>query len=251
MNILISNDDGIHATGIHILTECLSQIAEIYVAAPAFEQSGASHGLTTKMPLRAEAVEMKGAVSAWAIEGLPADCVKLAIEQLMDKKPDMVVSGINHGPNLGTDTIYSGTVAAAAEGYLYGIPSIAVSVRGSGRRKEDQGNFQLSAEITRDFCLQLLKLPQPVLLNINVPGGIPSEVKGIKYTQDPSGRNYYWLQGELEAESGPEDDDVIAYAHGYASVSPLQVDMTDYTLLQRLPELNGLPKDSKKSNSSK
>lgn len=249
MKILISNDDGVFAEGIHIIAKKLSEIGEVYVAAPSSEKSGASHGITSDRPLRAKKIDFgDSVVAAWAIDGLPADCVKLAIEELLPCRPDIVVSGINHGANLGTDTVYSGTVAAAMEGYFYRIPSIALSVCGSSRRHDRRGNFEIAAEVGKKFVLELAEQKKLQLLNINVPGNAPDEIKGTKFTcvgwrwydqafakrQDPSGRDYYWLQGTLTDDLDVPETDVLACSQGFISISPLKSDYTDFAALDEL-----------------
>lgn len=250
MRILISNDDGINAEGIRILAQELVKIAEIYIAAPLNERSGSSHGLTTTMPIRAHAYPLKGITDkAWAIDGTPVDCVKLAIDVLMPDKPDIVISGINNGPNLGTDIIYSGTVAAAMEGYLNGYPSLALSAAGIKRGK-GKGNYQYTAELAADLCKKLQKMNNPsrLLLNVNVPGNRPEDVRGIMYTHmgwrwytdpfavriDPRGQNYYWLQGNFDDRDCGSGSDVEACNLGYATITPIQSDFTDYKLLHEL-----------------
>ena len=205
MIILVTNDDGINAKGIHILAETLSKIATVYVAAPENNHSGAGHGLTVTVPLRANEVNFEGlSGKAWAINGTPADCVKLAMEHLLPERPDVVVSGINDGPNLGTDVLYSGTVAGAMEGHLHGLPAIAVSV--SLRKRAQEANFQLAADVAGEFAAKFVAGELPcTMLNINVPGLVPEDVNGLKYTYqgwrwyneaydrriDPHGRQYF------------------------------------------------------------
>jgi 5'-nucleotidase len=250
MRILISNDDGINAVGILTLGKELAKIAEIYIAAPINERSGASHGLTTTMPIRAHNYPLTGITdNAWAIDGTPVDCVKLAIDVLMPAKPDIVISGINNGPNLGTDIIYSGTVAAAMEGYLNGYPSLALSAAGI-KRGTGKGNYQYTAELAADLCKKLEKMnyPSRILFNVNVPGSRPEDVKGIMYTHmgwrwytdpfakriDPRGQDYYWLQGDFDDKDCGQGSDVEASNQGYATITPIHSDFTDYTLLGKL-----------------
>jgi 5'-nucleotidase len=246
MIILLSNDDGIEAAGLHILGRALAKIAQIYVTAPAREQSGAGHGITVRRPLYARKSKLPFAAAAWAVDGLPADCVKLALEELLPAKPDIMVSGINNGPNLGNDIIYSGTVAAALEGFLYGLPSLAVSVA------ERPGNMAYAAEFTRSHILnwQETGFAPRALLNINVPGKSKGEVKGWRYTNmgwlwyedvfssgtDKQGRPYYQMGGRPLSSAGHADSDVNACAAGYISVTPLNADRTDYRLLEQLKQ---------------
>jgi 5'-nucleotidase len=214
LNLLLSNDDGIFAQGIRTLANTLAAAGhQVTVVCPDRERSATGHGLTLHKPIRAEVIEGVFApeVTAWACSGTPADCVKLALSALLDAAPDMVLSGINHGPNLGTDVLYSGTVSAAMEGMIEGIPSIAFSL-GSFQSQ----NFQPGA----DFAVQLVDqlksvpLPGPLLLNVNIPAGTTQEIRGSAITRlgvrryidlfekrtDPRGKVYYWLAGEVVEE---------------------------------------------------
>ena len=250
MKVLISNDDGIRAEGLRTLAEELHKVAEVYIAAPLNEKSGTSHGLTTTTPLRVYDHQMDEITSyAWAIDGTPADCVKLAIDALLPERPDVVLSGINQGPNLGTDIIYSGTVAAAMEGYLNGCPALALSAAGI-RKGQGRGNYLYTAKLAAELCLRMERQHyQPrVFFNINVPGGQPEEVRGVTYTYmgwrwytnpfskrtDPSGRDYYWLQGKFDDSNCGQGSDVEACNNGFATITPLRSDFTDYALLDKL-----------------
>jgi 5'-nucleotidase len=244
MKILLSNDDGIEAQGLQILGQALSEIAEVYVAAPMEEQSGAGHGITVRRPLYARRLALPFAAKAWAVGGLPADCVKLALEELLPVKPDMVVSGINAGANLGNDIIYSGTVAAAMEGFLYGLPALAVSVA------ESPGNIAYAAEFTRERIISwFIKGFVPhALLNINVPGSHKGDIRGWRYSsmgwlwyedvfsrrQDEKGRPYFWMGGRPVKSANHEYTDVECCAAGYISITPLSADLTDYAVLEQL-----------------
>ncbi len=248
MRILITNDDGIYAEGIMILATSLCKIAEVSVVAPMYEQSGSGHGITVHTPLRMRPLEQSHDWRSWVVQGLPTDCVKLAIEQILDDKPDIVVSGINHGPNLGTDIIYSGTVSGAIEGYLYGIPSIAVSIT------EHKGDFAYAAGFVRDLCCKWQKnMPaNPIMYNINVPSGGREVIKGVRCTQmgrrwynnvfelreDPHGRPYYWLSGDVDNSGNDKETDVWAINNNFISITPLTADLTDYKILSSLKEQN-------------
>lgn len=250
MRILVTNDDGVHAHGITVLAQRLSEIAEVCVVAPLHNHSGAGHGLTITTPLRAHELSLANEnISCWAVEGTPADCVKLGMEKLVPVRPDIIVSGINDGPNLGTDVIYSGTVAAAMEGYFHGCPAIAVSVS-SSKRHSQIGNYDLAADVVADYCAKLSSGEIPrTLLNINVPGDHPADVKGVRnvplgwrwydeaYNKriDPSGRPYYWIQGSVVDGQKDGSTDVEVCAAGYITVTPLDYDMTNYQLLTQLP----------------
>lgn len=222
----------------------------MYIAAPTSEKSGASHGLTVVRPLRCYTQSIPGITdNAWAIDGTPADCAKLALEELMPCRPDIVVSGINHGPNLGTDIIYSGTVAGATEGYCLGCCAISVSVAGM-RKGNGTGNFQYAAEVVSGLCRNMAAkdFSPRMFLNVNVPGNSREDVKGIKYTnmgwrwytepflkrQDPHGHDYYWLQGYIDDRRCGSGSDVEACNDGYISITPLQLDQTNYELLEYL-----------------
>jgi 5'-nucleotidase len=243
MRILLSNDDGVHADGIKVLFDELAKIFDVTVVAPDRNCSGASNSLTLLNPLRAQTLE-NGFIS---VNGTPTDAVHLGAAQLMQPKPDLVVAGINHGANLGDDTIYSGTVAAATEGRHLGMPAIAVSLVSS-----DPKNFQTAAVVTAKFIerLQLHPLPSDQIININVPDVPLDELKGIQVTrlgnrhkaetmtkvQDPWQRDIYWygpLGKELDAGVGT---DFHAIANGYASITPLTIDMTAYKSLAKMTE---------------
>ncbi|MCT6699006.1 5'/3'-nucleotidase SurE [Rheinheimera sp. 4Y26] len=243
MRILLSNDDGVHAKGILVLQQALSQIAEVTTVGPDRNCSGASNSLTLLNPLRTQRLD-NGFI---AVNGTPTDCVHLAISQLFDKAPDLVVAGINHGANLGDDVLYSGTVAAATEGRHLGLPAIAVSLAG-----HDDEHFVTAAYVTVQVIKKLKShpLPSDQILNINVPSVPLHELKGIAVTRlgrrhkaetmtsttDPWGRSIYWygsLGPELDAGEGT---DFHAIANGYASVTPLQIDMTAYRSLQPLQD---------------
>ncbi|WP_215395613.1 5'/3'-nucleotidase SurE [Rheinheimera oceanensis] len=241
MRILLSNDDGVHAKGMQVLQQALSQIAEVTTVGPDRNCSGASNSLTLINPLRVQEME-NGFLS---VNGTPTDCVHLAISQLLNFTPDLVVAGINHGANLGDDVLYSGTVAAATEGRHLGLPAIAVSL--AGREEE---HFATAAYVTVQVIKKLKSHPLPAdqILNINVPAVSIEQLKGIQVTRlgrrhkaetmtsatDPWGRKIYWygsLGSELDAGEGT---DFYAVANGYASVTPLQIDMSAYKSMDTL-----------------
>jgi len=243
MKILLSNDDGVHALGIKVLYEELSKFAEVTVIAPDRNCSGASNSLTLLNPLRAQTLD-NGFVS---VNGTPTDSVHLGISQLMSSQPDLVVAGINKGPNLGDDTLYSGTVAAATEGRHMGMPAIAVSL---ASKHED--NYQTAAVITAKVIQRLKAHPLPAdqILNINVPGLPLSELKGIKVTrlghrhkaetmkkmQDPWKRDIYWYGLLGKEQDAGEGTDFHAIFNGFASITPLTVDMTAYKSMAQMTE---------------
>ena len=250
-HILISNDDGIHARGIKALTAALREVADVTVVAPDRERSGASHSLTMDVPLRAH--EIRDGV--FAVAGTPTDCILLALKMLMPEPPDLVVSGINRGANMGDDVTYSGTVAAAMEATLLGIPAVSVSLCrcDSTDRKYD---YEAAAAIARELALVVLErgLPDWTLLNVNVPNIPGSDIKGIQVVrqgkqvyeeaviqkEDPRGRTYYWIGGELSKWENDPDTDFASVSQGYVSVTPVKLDLTDYAVMD---DLRGWPMD--------
>jgi 5'-nucleotidase len=235
IRILVTNDDGVNAEGIKRLRRAMSRIGEVVVVAPETQKSGASHALTLSDPLRSHRIDD----STLAVDGTPTDCVLLAMRGLLDRKPDILVSGMNHGPNLGDDVTYSGTVAAAFEGTLLGLPSIAISV--ASWEKCDFDSAERFAEIITRKVLEH-GLPEGTLLNVNVPSLPPGEIKGVRVTklgkrvyrdavvkkQDPRGRDYYWIGGQPPIWCEGEGTDFEAVEEGMVSVTPLQLDLTDY-----------------------
>lgn len=241
MRILVSNDDGVFAPGIYSLAKELEKIGNVDVVAPDRNRSGASNSLTLTRPIRAKKLHT-GFVS---VEGTPTDCVHLAVTGYFETEPDLVVSGINDGANLGDDILYSGTVAAAMEGRYLGLPAIAVSLVG-----ENVKNYDTAAVVAKNLVLMLTQnpLPKQTILNVNVPDLPLKEIKGIEVTRlgtrhcaepivkemDPRGHPIYWV-----GPPGPEEDcgngtDFSAVRRGYVSVTPLQIDMTHYEVFDRL-----------------
>lgn len=245
MNILVTNDDGIDAVGIKTLVDSLKAFGNIYVVAPDSEKSAVGHGITMHQPLRVKSVEgFSGDVKAWSVSGTPSDCVKIGVEHLLEVRPDILVSGINNGGNLGTDVLYSGTVSAAVEGALHRIPSMALSLAGSGPLKYDVASHYVPRLFEEILNHEELKKS---LLNINIPSVELEDIKGIKITElgvqryknsfvkreDPMGRDYYWMSGVPEQLENREESDVIAIANKHISVTPLQFDLTNYGLLEK------------------
>ncbi len=232
MHILITNDDGYTATGINVLTEELAKVADVSVVAPDRNKSGASNSLTLERPLRVKSLQN----NHYHVDGTPTDCVHLALSGLLESLPDMVVSGINAGANLGDDVLYSGTVAAAMEGRYLGLPAIAVSLAGPAR------HFDSAAQITRRVVerLVLQPLPDDTLLNVNVPDLPLEQITSIQATRlgfrhksepmiqqsDPYGRPLYWVGPPGEAQDAAEGTDFYALEQGIASVTPMQIDLT-------------------------
>ncbi|MBD2257361.1 5'/3'-nucleotidase SurE [Pseudanabaena sp. FACHB-2040] len=278
MNLLISNDDGVFAQGIRTLANTLAAAGHsITVVCPDRERSATGHGLTIHQPIRAEIVEsgFHPSIKAWACSGTPADCVKLALGALVEEPPNFVLSGINHGPNLGTDVLYSGTVSAAMEGVIEGIPAIALSL-GSYVHQD----FLPAAHVAQALLAHFSQTPLtvPLLLNVNVPAAKASHLRGIQITRqgirryhdlfekrlDPRGKTYYWLAGEVledvEDPIGnqgwseetaqalrPVSTDVQAVKENYISITPLQYNLTS---LAGLPQLQTAIADPAKLFSS-
>ena len=239
MHILLSNDDGYFAPGLAVLAEALSKHAEIVVVAPERDRSGSSNSLTLDRPLQVR----RSHNGFHYVNGTPTDCVHLAVTGMLDRLPDMVISGINHGANMGDDTIYSGTVAAATEGFLLGIPSIAVSLASKAA-----GNYPTAAQAVCDMVERFRRRPiaVPVLLNINVPDVPAAKLTGTAVTRlgrrhksepvikstNPRGETVYWIGAAGDAEDAGEGTDFHAVANRMVSVTPLQIDLTQYASLE-------------------
>lgn len=239
--ILLTNDDGFRATGLKRLREAVSHLGDTMVVAPEREQSAASHALTLTSPLRISWIDER----TISVDGTPTDCVLLAMRGLLGRRPDLLISGINHGPNLGDDVTYSGTVAAAFEGTLLGLPSIALSVC-----SWQDCNFDAAVEFAQKIAGVVLTrgLPEGTLLNVNVPSLPASEIKGVKITRlgkrlyrdaivrktDPRGRDYYWIGGKEPIWVPGEETDFEAIEQGMISVTPLKIDSTDFASLELL-----------------
>lgn len=240
MHLLVSNDDGIHARGLSVLADVCRTVGHVTVVAPDREQSGASHSLTLQRPLR----PVRRHDGTYQVDGTPTDCVLLALGALLDTKPDFVFSGINHGPNMGEDVLYSGTVAAAMEGLSAGIPGVALSLAGSEPELLDSHRPWLE-RLVRDV-VRVEHFPAETLLNVNLPPVPGDQIRGIRVSTlgnrvfegsilrsaDPWGREVYWIGGGQVSWSGREDSDVRAVRDGYISVTPLHVDLTNYGLLE-------------------
>jgi 5'-nucleotidase len=254
MKLLISNDDGVSALGVRTLANTLAEAGhQVTVVCPDRERSATGHGLTLHDPIRAEVMTeiFHPAIKAWACSGTPSDCVKLALWALLDSPPDFVLSGINHGSNLGTDVLYSGTVSAAMEGVIEGIPSVAFSLTSFAAQ-----NFQPAADFACSLVRQFEKnpLPELTLLNVNVPAVEQDEIKGAIVTRqgvrryadvfdkrtDPRGKNYYWLAGELLEDIDDPDvptdvpTDVQAIRDNYITITPLHYNLTSPSGLRNM-----------------
>ncbi len=247
--ILVSNDDGYDSPGIYALVMSLRRIANVVVVAPATQQSAVGHAITVQTPLRARPIERGAHFTGWAVEGTPADSVKLGVSTLLKRKPDLVVSGINHGMNTSINVIYSGTVSAATEGAVLGIPAIAMSLASHSLKADMSG----AATFARKIAAEVLKrgLPKGTLLNVNVPDVPAEKLAGVAVTKqgrswwddgfetrrDPVGRDYYWLVGKYVWDDNPLADDV-ALQKNMISVTPLHYSLTDDQLFSDMQSWN-------------
>jgi 5'-nucleotidase len=243
--ILLTNDDGINARGLHALWREISRLGEVTIVAPDSERSAAGHAITLTEPLRAKKIYRDDSLYGYGVNGTPADAVKVAVKALLDRTPDLVISGINLGPNTGTNVIYSGTVSAATEAAILGIKAIAVSL--GTFVNPDYGP---AARFSRSLAEKVLARENPsrLLLNVNVPPVAEGEIRGVKVTHqgiarfrevmeervDLRGRPYYWLGGEMDKPSNDHGSDHTALLENYISVTPLHFNMTDYRLLPEL-----------------
>ena len=239
MRILVSNDDGIDSPGIAALANELKKIGEITVVAPRTEQSAVGHAITMKIPLRITEYYKNGDFFGYAVDGTPADCIKIGIRNIMKTPPDVVLSGINHGSNTAINIIYSGTVSAAREAAIMDVPSLAISVASHEVKK-----FDYAAKVARELTNIVVKnhLPKGTLLNVNVPDLPEEQIAGILLTQqgkskwddiyeerfDPYGKKYYWLTGNLIETDKELLTDQFAVRNNYVSVTPIHFDLTDY-----------------------
>ncbi|GEP91045.1 5'-nucleotidase /3'-nucleotidase /exopolyphosphatase [Chitinophaga terrae (ex Kim and Jung 2007)] len=246
--ILVTNDDGITAPGIRALIEAVKPLGKVVVVAPDSPQSGKGHAITIGIPLRLNEVDIFGGIEAWQCSGTPVDCVKLARDKILHGKPDICVSGINHGANHSINVIYSGTMSAAMEAAIEGIPSVGFSYL----EYSYDADFSLPKEIAHEVTRKMLasQLPEGSLLNVNIPVVSKKEYKGLRLCRqadakwveefderrDPHGKKYYWLTGEFKNRDSGEDTDVWALENNYASVVPVQFDLTNYTLKKRLEQ---------------
>jgi len=244
VSILVSNDDGIASEGLAAVRDALASLDDIWVVAPDRDQSAVSHSLTLHRPLRITPVEAR----VFTVDGTPTDCVNLAINTILPERPCLVVSGINRGANMGDDITYSGTVSAAMEGTLLGVPAIAVSLVG-----RDQLDFTTAATFTRQLAAAVLRdrLPPDTLLNVNVPAVPAAEIKGYALTRqgkrnynnaivenvDPRGKKYYWIGGDDFHFVEAEGTDFSAVHRGLISITPLHLDLTNYASLRELSTL--------------
>lgn len=242
MEILCTNDDGVLASGLRVLASAATRLGSVTVVAPDREQSATSHSLTLHHPLRAR----RSTDGSLMVDGTPTDCVILAVNALLDRRPAFCFSGVNHGPNLGEDVLYSGTVAAAMEATVLGIPSVALSYAGPDYESIEAWEEPLG-QLLEQFVAQGT-FPETTLLNVNLPPIEPREVRGVRVTslgkrrysdsltraEDPSGREYFWIGGGSLSWKGGVDSDFRAIDEGYVSVTPLHLDLTNYRLLEEV-----------------
>ncbi|GHT20861.1 5'-nucleotidase SurE [Planctomycetales bacterium] len=256
MRILLTNDDSIYAPGLAAMERALRSLGEVYVVAPLHEQSGAGHSITFLTPLSAKKVFVDEKHWGWAVDGSPADCVKLGVSTIMPERPDLIVSGINGGLNAGINVLYSGTVAAAVEGAFYGITSIAVSLEYCENQPFDE-----AADIAAGVIEKILKnTHHPHLYNLNLPlaaikdkepkiCAVPMDTtqywETFETRKDPSGRNYYWLSGRPNPKQPKTKSnrmtDMSALTQGYITITPLNYDLTDLTLLEEIADWDFVP----------
>ncbi len=245
--ILVTNDDGISAPGIKALVEVMKTLGDVIVVAPDKPQSGMGHAITINSTLRINKVNIYGVKQEYSCTGTPVDCVKIAVNKILNRKPDLCVSGINHGSNMSINVIYSGTMSAAVEGAIEGIPSIGFSLCDFSI----DADFSSSKKIVKTIAEKVLKnkMPKDVCLNVNIPNLKYEHLKGIKVCRqaranwieeldermDPSGKPYFWLTGKFENyDKGKDDTDVWALDNGYVSVVPTQFDMTAHTTIKEI-----------------
>ncbi len=254
--ILVTNDDGITAPGIFALVQAMKEIGNVVVIAPDKPQSGVGHAITINATLRLNKTNHHNVLEEYSLSGTPVDCVKMATDKILKRKPDLCVSGINHGSNISINVIYSGTMSAAIEGAIDGIPSVGFSLMDYSI----DADFSASKEIAKVVARNILAngLPKDICLNVNIPPLKIKELKGLKVCRqakatwkeefderkDPSGKSYYWLTGEfINLEKQKEDTDVWAVRNSYASVVPVQFDLTGYFALKNISDWNmSLPK---------
>lgn len=240
LNILLSNDDGINAKGLNILKDILLKLKHnVFIVAPGSNQSAASHSLTLANPLRIKKIKK----NIYSVSGTPTDCVLIATHGLIEEKIDIVFSGINHGPNMGEDVFYSGTVAAAMEGIMMGISSVALSMASF-----EELNFSIAEYTVKIIIDLILKFKKKMFLNVNIPNIDIEYLKGVKFTKlgnrvytdkliektDPRGKKYYWIGGNKPKFKKKKGSDFEAIEKQYISITPLNMDLTNYDLLERL-----------------
>ena len=246
--ILVTNDDGITASGLRALTDVVRPMGNVIVIAPDKPQSGTSHAVTMHFPLRLTTIHKEVGFEKYSCNGTPADCIKLAYKVILGRKPDLLVSGINHGSNSSINIIYSGTMAAVFEGAMAGVPSIGFSLLNSSPNADFTASRIYAQQIIRTVLKQ--KLPKSTCLNVNIPHVPLDEIKGIRICRqssgtwmedfdirkDPKGREYYWMKGTFSQAGEGEDTDEWALEHKYVSVVPANYDFTDYPAIKELKQ---------------
>jgi len=248
MRILVSNDDGIHASGLRTLVAALRKEHDVTVIAPEYEQSAVGHAITISSPLRVRKVFENDVFFGYAVDGTPADCIKIGIKSILDFEPDLVISGINHGGNYAKNIIYSGTVSAATEGTIFGIKSFAISLNTFGI-----ADFTHAANFAVTMVQEIsnIELPEDVFLNINIPAIEKSAIKGVKVVKhgtsrfveeferrtDPRGNFYYWMKGEMETGENDLETDYHYVKEDFITITPIKYDLTDQITTDRLKYL--------------
>lgn len=252
MRLLLCNDDGIHAPGISVLRDAVESYGEVHVVAPDAERSAAGHSITLSEPIKSTPVDRQGAFFGYGIGGTPADCIKLAVCAILkDSPPDLILSGINLGSNTGISVIYSGTVSAATEGVVLGIPGVAFSLC-----SYTDPEWDMAGRVVKELTQAIVADPPPpgVLLNVNLPNRPYEKLRGVRITRmgrsrfiekfhrrlDPRGRTYYWLDGELEVHDEGDDIDIHAVHEGYVSVTPIHLDLTATDQMDRFRSYENL-----------
>ncbi len=245
--ILVTNDDSIFAKGIASLVKAASKHGEVVVVAPDKPQSGMGHAITVNNMLRLSKSDRFESIKAYTCSGTPVDCVKLALYEILDKKPDLVVSGINHGSNASTNVLYSGTMSAAVEGALEGLPSIGFSLLDHDLNADFDAAQKVASELIEN-ALKNKNIPKGTCLNVNIPKGKQKDIKGYKVCRqarafwedsfdkrkDPFGLEYFWLKGEFKDYDGGEDTDIHALKNNYVSIVPTQFDMTAHHAISEI-----------------
>ncbi|MGF7185954.1 5'-nucleotidase [Desulfitispora alkaliphila] len=250
MKFLLTNDDGINAHGIISLREIVEDLGEVNTIAPKTEKSASGHGITMHYPLYAKTFNYNDNSKGWAVDGTPADCVKLALTTILkEDRPDICLSGINRGANLGTDVLYSGTVSAAIEAALLGVPAVAISLADPNPQ-----SYTNAAAFIKELIDKSLSnnLPPDTLLNVNIPNVPTDKIKGVKVTRlgerkyanvyeerkDPRGNVYYWLTGDVDESNPHPESDVYAVKHNYISITPIHFDLTNHYLIDKVSAWN-------------
>ncbi len=249
LRILVSNDDGIDSKGIYVLAKKLKELGDVSVVAPRTEQSAVGHAITMKTPVRVTKYYVNDEFFGYAVNGTPADCVKMGIKNIMHEMPDIVISGINNGSNAAINIIYSGTVSAAREAAIMDVPSIAVSVA-----SHDATDFEYASELATELAGEVLDkgITPGTLLNVNVPNKPREEIKGIQITKqglskwddrfeeriDPYGKKYYWLTGKIIDLDKDLHCDHFALRNDYATITPIHFDLTDYEMYKKIMDWN-------------